>query len=180
VLVALKLARGTIIFCMVTGSQAYGVANEKSDVDYLGMLFKNKPNNFLICFKFTFLGVYLFDGPELLSFNHTLPKDPLSTLPGSEIDVTLYEVKQFAQLLAKGNPFCVESVFAKNYCYSTQQWEEMKLMRKTLLNKLTVEQFLSYCENQKKKMFEAKKPLVGKRVYHIVRYIASDNQVFQK
>jgi predicted nucleotidyltransferase len=141
---------GTILFCMVTGSCAYNVANENSDIDYLG--------------------VYLFDSKEYLSFNHALPKDPLSTLPGCEIDFTLYEVKQFAQLLVKGNPFCVEACFAHNFCYVTDGWDQMREMRKTLLTKRTVEQYISYCQNQTK-IFRSKPNRPGKRVYHILRLL---------
>jgi hypothetical protein len=128
-------------------------------------------------------GVYLFNTEEFLSFDNQLPRDSLATLPEAtdEVDTTLFEAKQFAQLLCKGrivvdeklmegNPFSVEVVFARKLCYKTDSWEELHKIRQTLLNKRTVTQFLSYCDNQWKR--HEKKPLVGKRVYHIVRYFS--------
>eukprot|EP01127_Copromyxa_protea_P014292 TRINITY_DN3958_c0_g1_i1.p1 TRINITY_DN3958_c0_g1~~TRINITY_DN3958_c0_g1_i1.p1 ORF type:complete len:165 (+),score=22.78 TRINITY_DN3958_c0_g1_i1:1-495(+) len=139
---------GTILFCMVTGSRAYNLDNHTSDTDYLG--------------------VYLFDSTEFLSFDNQLPRDSLSTLPDSdEVDTTLFEAKQFAQLLDKGNPFAVEVVFSRKLSYMTKYWDELYAIRRTLLNKKTVTQFLAYCENQWSK--HEKKPLVGKRIYHVVR-----------
>eukprot|EP01126_Amoeba_proteus_P023759 TRINITY_DN2387_c0_g2_i10.p1 TRINITY_DN2387_c0_g2~~TRINITY_DN2387_c0_g2_i10.p1 ORF type:complete len:168 (+),score=24.22 TRINITY_DN2387_c0_g2_i10:116-619(+) len=139
--------KGNVLFGMVTGSRAYNLDNKDSDTDYLG--------------------VYLFETEEFLSFFNNLPKDSLSTVPDSEgeLDTTLHEVKQFVQLLIKGNPFAVQVVFTTKLCYTTKSWEELFQMRKTFLNKRTVSQFLNYCEKQRKR-HERKKNAWQKNISH--------------
>lgn len=73
---------GRVLFAGVSGSGAYGVQRARSDVDYVG--------------------VYAAPAPLLLGLGASLPKDPLASLPGDTVDVTLYEVAQFAALLAQG------------------------------------------------------------------------------
>eukprot|EP01126_Amoeba_proteus_P023761 TRINITY_DN2387_c0_g2_i15.p1 TRINITY_DN2387_c0_g2~~TRINITY_DN2387_c0_g2_i15.p1 ORF type:complete len:235 (+),score=37.94 TRINITY_DN2387_c0_g2_i15:178-882(+) len=151
--------KGNVLFGMVTGSRAYNLDNKDSDTDYLG--------------------VYLFETEEFLSFFNNLPKDSLSTVPDSEgeLDTTLHEVKQFVQLLIKGNPFAVQVVFTTKLCYTTKSWEELFQMRKTFLNKRTVSQFLNYCEKQRKRHERKKMP--GKRTYHIVRLLFECSRIVQ-
>jgi len=145
--------KGTVLYCQVTGSYAYNLAHEDSDVDYLG--------------------VYVFDTLEFLSLNNNLPREALATQPETHPDrddISLHEIGHFAQLLAKGNPFMVESLFAEKNVYRTPHWEKLTAsIRNTTLNQRTVEQYLSYCKHQWKR--HEKKPLPGKRLYHIVRLL---------
>jgi len=144
--------KGTILFCMVTGSHAYNLAHEDSDLDYLGL--------------------YAFDTIEFLALNNNLPRESLSTQPEThpeKDDITLHEAGHFAMLLAKGNPFIVESLFATKHVHTTPYWEKLRGLRQTVLNQRTVDQYLSYCKNQI--IRHEKKPLPGKRVYHIIRML---------
>jgi len=73
-------------------------------------------------------------------------------------------------------PFCVEAVFAHKFCYSLERWELMRAVRKNLLTKRTVEQYISYCKNQNK-IFINKPNRPGKRVYHIIRLLYETKRI---
>lgn len=77
---------GTVVFASLTGSQAYGLAHHGSDLDYVG--------------------VYVFPTKQFLSFNVKLPRESLSSqhspIHNDDIDITLYEVGQFIELLYEG------------------------------------------------------------------------------
>eukprot|EP01129_Flabellula_baltica_P001540 TRINITY_DN1149_c3_g1_i1.p1 TRINITY_DN1149_c3_g1~~TRINITY_DN1149_c3_g1_i1.p1 ORF type:complete len:247 (+),score=49.26 TRINITY_DN1149_c3_g1_i1:28-768(+) len=143
---------GTILFSSVTGSKAYNLSGPESDTDYLG--------------------VYMFDTQTFLEIGHDLPTSPLNTLlTETEIeDFMLYEIQQYAKYLCEGNPFCVEAVFAKQFLYKNDIWDELYNIRSTLINKLSVEKFVSYSVNQLRKHLN-KKHLPGKRTYHIIRLL---------
>eukprot|EP01124_Arcella_intermedia_P016036 TRINITY_DN22569_c0_g1_i1.p1 TRINITY_DN22569_c0_g1~~TRINITY_DN22569_c0_g1_i1.p1 ORF type:complete len:246 (+),score=56.79 TRINITY_DN22569_c0_g1_i1:62-799(+) len=151
--------KGRLIFAMITGSSAYNLANQHSDLDYVG--------------------VYIYDVLQFLSMDNNLPKDALATLPTAPqdaTDVTLYEIGQFAQLLMKGNPFCIEAVFCRSLRYTTEDWDDLQKIRTTLLNQRTVRQYLSYSRNQWKQHLEKKKKK-GKRLYHIVRLLCEARRI---
>lgn len=75
--------KGTVIFAAVSGSHAYNLNNETSDVDYLG--------------------VYVADTIEYLLLNN-LPREALVTRPHDpKPDMNVYEIGQFLKLLIEGN-----------------------------------------------------------------------------
>jgi hypothetical protein len=73
-------------------------------------------------------------------------------------------------MMCEGNPFAVETLFCCRHCYQTEIWQELRELRKTVLNRQTVRQMLSYVENQMKK-HKDKKSMPGKRMYHVVRLL---------
>jgi len=150
-----KGARGTILFVMVTGSQVYGLAEvDSSDVDYLG--------------------VYLAPTSEVVSLEAGNINQTLATLPNDpKPDFSLHEVKHFCSLLLKGNPFIMETIFCpwddELHVYKSPSWKKLKSLAKNCLTKQAVEEHLSYIRDQFNK--HKKKPLPGKRVYHVVRLL---------
>lgn len=151
--------QGTVIFAMMTGSQAYNLATPASDKDYLG--------------------IYMVDSKELLSIDgeFKFPNQPLSSLPDEEgmPDATLYEVKQFVKLLIKGNPFMIETLFTERHYASTEAFDRLRALRHEVLTKTLVEEFLSYIRGQM--VVHQKKGLKGKRVYHIIRLLYELNRI---
>ena len=104
-----------------------------------------------------------------------LPRDPLSTLPSEDesvIDVTLYEVGQFANLLLQGNPFCIEALFSPHPGFETSAWRSLRALVRAsdILSALSVDQFLSYSRHTLDKHSSKKRVLSGKRIYHSIRY----------
>ncbi|KAL6058562.1 Nucleotidyltransferase [Balamuthia mandrillaris] len=155
-------ARGRVLMAMVMGSQAYNLAHEGSDYDYMG--------------------VFLAPSEELLSLNGP-PADCLNHLPGEpEPDITLYEAKRFCQLLLAGNPFMMEIVFA-NVAEMLRmgtiefdegsEWRQIFLdetFQQSLLTQKVVIGYLDYIKSQIKQA-KRKKRLKGKRIYHTLRLL---------
>jgi predicted nucleotidyltransferase len=80
-----RKTNGTVLFVMVTGSEAYNLAEDHSDLDYLG--------------------VYLAPTTEILQIDAD-SHSTLSNRPGDpKPDITLHEAKNFCQLLLKGTYF---------------------------------------------------------------------------
>jgi len=69
----------------------------------------------------------------------------------------------------------LETLFVDEYCYETEIWRELRKMRNTFLNKNTVEAIISYVEKQM--AVQEKRPMVGKRIYHIIRLLYEVNRI---
>lgn len=115
-----------------------------------------------------FFGVYVADTMEYLSIDPSLPTAPLGNLPNSnDPDIRLYEAKQFVQYLLKGNPFAIEVLFAERFVYKTNAWVELQQLANEVINAKSVQEYLDYITGQIQR--HKAKPLVGKRIYHVIR-----------
>ncbi|MBA7689830.1 hypothetical protein ES703_98341 [subsurface metagenome] len=83
---------GTILL-VYRGSMTYGVSNQASDIDFLGICFGPKDSVF---------GLKRFEQQE---FNQKVN--------GKTLDGTIYEIRKFFRLAMNGNPNILESLFVE-------------------------------------------------------------------
>jgi len=152
-----------VLFCMVTGSQAYNLSFDKSDTDYFGVFLC--PTNEIFSVSFS--------GMNSIS---TLPADP-------KPDFTMHEASTFAHLLLQGNPFAIESLFARcdhsnsaNW-YKSGAWEWLEKHRKSFLTQRAVDEYLNYIRNYLD--IHRKSALPWKRLYHTLRLLLELNLIVQ-
>lgn len=117
---------------------------------------------------------------ELLTFKestvHTTSFTSLPTDP--KPDFSFHEAKHYCQLLLKGNPFALETLFAnEKYCYVTEEWKQLYSMRNIFLTQVAVEQHLFYIEGQIQK--HQQKPMVPKRYYHVLRLLYQVKRIIE-
>jgi predicted nucleotidyltransferase len=65
-----------------------------------------------------------------------------------DIDITLYSLRRWAQLAAKGNATALHFLFADATGTSNSLWSMVQSQRKLFLSKQSVEQFLGFANNQ--------------------------------
>lgn len=95
----------------VVGSRAYGLDNEHSDTDTLG--------------------VYVGSSERLLSLQP--PLDKHSTFHHTDPDVTLHELGKFMRLCLNGNPSVVELLWLGEYLHQTEVGADLVKLRSCFL-----------------------------------------------
>lgn len=98
----------------------------------------------------------------------------MSTLPHSDKpDCTLYEIQKYLELLYKGNPFMIESLFTKltdkEYQYVNPLFAPIITARSQFITTAAIEEFKSYIHKSIKR--DEERPMQGKRKYHILRLL---------
>lgn len=112
------LLRGTV------GSTAYGLANEDSDVDRLG--------------------IFVTFTNDLLRLNP--PRETLTTI---KPDITFHEVGKFVKLALNVNPTVTELMWLDSYDCTTEFGEQLIKLRKSFLSKNRVRNaYLGYATQQ--------------------------------
>jgi len=101
-------------------------------------------------------GVYI-EPPELILGLKSLPHYVWSTAGDdrrngpSDVDVTLYSLRKWANLACKGNPTALHFLFAKNAIKSSI-WKHIVTKKNVLLSAACATQFLGFADDQMKRM----------------------------
>ncbi len=141
---------GRLLYLKVWGSHSHNTHTKESDVDYLA--------------------VYACTPRELLSLS-----PPKETWDHKKPDVQAHEVRKFARLLIKGNPGIIEALFTERGEFVTDDWAELKKIRKAFLSRQVVKQYLGYAQGQMKRLLGHHSPDTKggeyreKWAYHMVR-----------
>ena len=174
---------------VVMGSIAYGVAEDKSDMDIYG--FAIPPRDWV--FPHLRGEVSGFDdaGPsfEQIQQHHMFDKSARGG-KGQEYDLTIYSIVKYFKLLLENNPNIIDSLFVPRNCvlYSTSVGEMVREHRHVFLHKGCWPRFKGYAYAQVNRM--RSKNAVGKRkqtidefgydlkfAYHVVRLLNEVEQI---
>lgn len=114
----------------IEGSQVYGLATEESDIDFMAVF--AAPTLELLSVE-----GFRIDGKRTESWTHSKP------------DIRAWEVRHFCELLLKGNPGVIESLYSPPGTYlHTHEWNDLCLYRRAFLSKAVVRQYLGYISGQ--------------------------------
>jgi len=139
------------ILLVYKGSMTYGVSDQTSDIDFLGICFGPEDSVF---------GLKRFEQQE---FNEKID--------GKILDGTVYEIRKFFRLAMNGNPNILESLFVepKHILFKNEQGEKLLAMRQEFLSKKCYKSFCGYAFSQLRKL-QNKEYLGSKRRREIEKY----------
>lgn len=148
--IVLEKCPGTILL-VYRGSMTYGVSNQTSDIDFLGICFGPEDSVF---------GLKRFEQQE---FNQKVN--------GKILDGTVYEIRKFFRLAMNGNPNILESLFVepKHILFKNEQGEILLAMRQEFLSKRCYKSFCGYAFSQLRKL-QNKEYLGSKRKEEVERH----------
>jgi len=69
-----------------------------------------------------------------------------------DVDITLYSLRRWAELAAKGNATALHFVFAEATAVSSPVWEYVQQNRSIFISKQSATQFLGFADNQKQRI----------------------------
>jgi predicted nucleotidyltransferase len=107
----------------ITGSKAYGMDTEKSDIDIFGIFVE--PTKQILGFR-KGEGSYCFTEP----------------------DATYHEIGRFCELCLKGNPTAIEFLWLENYLQITEEGKELISLREKFLSKKIRNSYIGYVYSQ--------------------------------
>lgn len=151
-----------IILKGIVGSTAYGLNNEDSDVDYMG--------------------VFAPDTGEILSLDP--PGDSIVT---KDPDTTLHEAKKFVTLALNGNPSVTELLWLDTYKQMTEEGADLVTKRHAFLSRRRVrDAYLGYATSQFKRLEERgdgsfsadTRKRTEKHARHLVRLVEQGFQLY--
>jgi predicted nucleotidyltransferase len=88
-----------------------------------------------------------------------------------DVDLTLYSLRRWAELAAKGNATALHFVFADATATSDDTWKFVQKRREVFLSKRSAEQFLGFADNQKQRITGEKgRGAKGQRPEYIGRF----------
>ena len=126
-----------IIFKSRVGSYLYGTNNSNSDEDFLGVFLPSLADMFGLdeCEPEIEDGVKLSQGEKNAK---------------GDIDSKCYSLKRFISLAMKGQPACLELLFApaEAVIIQTPEWEQIKELRHLFLSKQGVIPFANFAQSQ--------------------------------
>ncbi|OMH32767.1 DNA polymerase beta superfamily protein [Motiliproteus sp. MSK22-1] len=174
---------------VVMGSIAYGVAEDKSDMDVYG--FAIPPRDWVFPHLRGEMPGFDEAGPsfEQIQQHHMLDKSARAG-KGQEYDLTVYSIVKYFRLLLENNPNIIDSLFVPRNCilYSTSIGEMVREQRHIFLHKGCWPRFKGYAYAQVNRM--KSKQAVGKRkevideygydlkfAYHVVRLLNEVEQI---
>lgn len=132
----------------VVGSTAYGTGLEgHEDRDEMGVFIEPALN---VC--------------GLSSIEHYIYRDKpdgVRSEPG-DLDLTLYSLKKFCGLAAKGNPSVLVLLWLPNYLIMTDAGERLVCLRKAFISREAGCRFLGYLVSQKKALLGERSPKVSR------------------
>lgn len=114
-----------ILYHCISGSRAYGLATENSDIDQRG--------------------VFLLPPALFYSLN------VVEQINDDKNDIVFFEIKKFIDLLAKNNPNILELLFSPPDCILFEDKALKNLRNITVLSRLCKESFAGYARTQIKK-----------------------------
>ena len=117
-----------LIYRCIAGSQAYGTAGPKSDVDTRG--------------------IYVLPSSAYLSLT-----EPLEIVSDERHDESYYALRRFLELAATANPNIIELLFMPEDCitYRTAYADRLIAARQTFLSKRAYESHVAYAQAQTKR-----------------------------
>ena len=138
---------------VITGSEAYGVSQNTSDIDIVGFAIPTKIG------IFPHLGGYIegFDKPgntfKQFQLHHIQDKSARGG-KGAEYDMTMYSIVKFFKLCMENNPNMVDTLFVPQNCvlHSTNVGNMVRDNRKMFLHKGSYQKFKGYAYSQLNKM----------------------------
>lgn len=151
-----------LCYLIYTGSVAYGISSDTSDIDVYGYCIPKKeiifPHLAGIVPHFGYQGVKF----EQYIQHHVIDKDAQGG-KGREYDFTIYNIVKYFDLLLDNNPSVLDSLYVPQNCVllSTKVGNMVRDSRKMFLHKGLWHRFRGYSFSQKNKMF-SKNP-IGKR-----------------
>jgi uncharacterized protein len=132
----------------LTGSHAYGLNHDRSDLDYRGIF---------IAPKECYLG---FDKVEQKEDGWDIEPGIFDFLNGQK-DTVIYELKKFIQFLDKANPNSLELLWLKQYSHKTKVGEYLIQHRQMFLSKRVKHTYSGYAFAQIKKIGSHRKWLLN-------------------
>jgi predicted nucleotidyltransferase len=86
-------------------------------------------------------------------FEHFITSDNETANDPSDVDITLYGLRNWAHLVMKGNPNVIYFLYAKNQALSTRLWDfYIRSMREELLTKKLIKQYLGFADAQRMRL----------------------------
>lgn len=168
---------------VITGSVAYGVSNDTSDMDVVGFCIPSR--DYIFPHLRGEIAGFSTKGQNFEQFQqHRIKDHP------KEYDLAIYNITKFFRLCMENNPNMVDVLFVPRRCvlYSTGVGELVRENRKLFLSKSCWPKFKGYAFSQMHKM-KTKKP-IGTRVdtveefgfdvkfaYHVVRLLDEVEQI---
>ena len=150
-------------YLTITGSVAYGISSNTSDLDLMGITIEPKA-----CIFPNLVGnIYKFDQCDSFeNFNRTgiIDKDK-----SRNYDVSIYGLVRAFTLMEEGNPNMVEMLFTPRECvlHSTPLAEKIRLNRELFLSKRFAMKCKSYGFSQLQKLDRTP---IGKRLQTVQKY----------
>ncbi len=140
-----KWLPNNIIFEGMTGSIAYNVSNDSSDIDLIG--FCMPPKEVLFPHLAGEISGFGTQSPRFEQFQQHHIVSPEKT---RTYDITIYNIVKFFQLAMENNPNMVDAVFLPRRCilYSNQIYEIVRENRKLFLHKGCWHKFRGYAYSQ--------------------------------
>lgn len=136
-------------YLVISGSVAYGVSGETSDMDIYGWTIPPKD----VIFPHL-AGVILGFGQQIQRFDqwqqhHIIEKDTQK-----EYDISIYNIVRFFQLVMENNPNMIDSLFVRENCilHQTKIAQHVRDNRKLFLHKGSWYKFKGYAYSQMHKM----------------------------
>jgi hypothetical protein len=126
---------GLLVFEVITGSRAYGLATEKSDTDIRGV----------------------FVLPEEMYYGMEYTEQ----VNNETNDIVYYELRRFMQLLAKNNPNILEMLSIPEHCVLQRHAIMDRVKPELFLSKLCEQTFANYAYTQIKKAYGLEKKIVN-------------------
>ena len=179
-----------VMFEGITGSVAYGVSNDSSDMDIIGFCIPPKD----VVFPHLRGEIPGFSTPgerfEQFQQHHIEMKEW-----GKTFDITIYSIVKFVQLAMENNPNMVDSLFLPRRCvlHSTQIYEHLRENRQLFLHKGSWHKFRGYAYSQLSKVKGKTNPSNEKRAasvekhgfdvkfaYHVVRLLLEVEQIMME
>jgi len=182
-----KWLPNNIIFEGMTGSIAYNVSNDSSDIDLIG--FCMPPKEVLFPHLAGEISGFGTQSPRFEQYqqHHIVSSEKTKTY-----DITIYNIVKFFQLAMENNPNMVDAVFLPRRCilYSNEIYEIMRENRKLFLHKGCWHKFRGYAYSQIHKMKTGANKANPKRQesiekfgydvkfgYHVVRLVLECEQI---
>lgn len=146
-----EIEDGMILFCK-SGSHAYGLNTESSDLDYKGICIA--PKRFYITFQ-------EFQQKDKGWDQEDYPESPFPQLNGS--DSVVYEIRRYLQLLFSQNPNILEMLWQEpdDYIHLTESARILINNRHRLISRRIAGTFIQYARAQIKKMETHRKWLLN-------------------
>ena len=164
-----KFLPANVHYETLMGSVAYGVASESSDTDVYGFCIPPKEEVFPhLRGEITGFGA---PAPRFSQYQeHHLRDDDALAGKGREVDVTIYNIVDYFQLLMKNNPNIIDSLFTPESCvlHITRIGSMVRDARRMFLHKGCWQTFKGYAYAQIHKM-STKEP-IGKRRETVEKY----------
>lgn len=138
-----------VVLEVISGSIAYGIAEDSSDYDLYAVCIPKKDMVF-----FHLAGEIPGFGKQKKRFeqysqHHVFDKDALGGR-GREYDIQCFNIVKYFQLVMDGNPNCVDTLFVPRECilYSNQIGELIRQRRREFLHKGCYHKFRGYAFGQ--------------------------------